>query len=341
MAESIGLAPMADTSFDREYAGPMLRRARRLLLTVVASSAACGSTDDPASRIEDAAIDVATDDARDDLASLDADASLNPNLGAACTTDEMCGAGLVCYDARRSPRRWPANGMCSAPCEFDRDCTRFLPKAICTNAFGTKERWCIEACDPAGPPAYSLIQGVSPDHCHGRGDMSCGAAHACGSLCGSDDQCRGGICQTFGGYCEGDRGQDVGWGTVGTPDSAGTCGTHIGTGGPDSFCTAECVLGAVPSCNWKGPPAIAELACVHINPMNGNAAGDRAMCSKLCDCDADCILPLRCRPLSDVRSKESGRKGACEAATIGIPCGADAGVDASPSDAAVDADDGG
>ena len=267
--------------------------------------------------------DASTADTATPDADSSADAGTKETLGGACSSDDACADGLICFHDGVADK-WPAHGLCTAKCTTATDCSRFKAGAAC-GAFGAPQKWCFEPCTQGPPGLDSLTAGPLPSKCHGRADVACqlflDGSVACRPSCNDDSACEGGFCTPNGGACT--KAPVPGWDDVG--NVKGSCGSDLVTGTPPAqYCTATCVIGVIPTCRWNGPGTKAVAACVHALPNAGR--GDHAECARLCDTDCDCESPLQCEPFSVAAFKtETGRNGVCSGApATHLPC-ADAG----------------
>jgi hypothetical protein len=302
-----------------------------LLALACGLAAACSSEDGPGTSTGtgggagDAASDVEPDDGAD--AGADGDAESGGTLGATCTQDADCVAGLTCWRDEGDGAQFPAHGLCTVTCTDDETkCDKIVPGASCQFSGSTVKR-CFEPCTFGSPEFTSAFSGMPASKCHGRNDMACvdpgdGAEPFCGFRCNDDSACGGTAkCSSFSGLCR--TGAVEGWQDIGKDAQLG-CSSKLVTNTTPKACTALCTVGVVPACTWTGPGTVAKAACLLGHA--GAAQGDSGMCVLLCDCDADCPV-LKCSPLSADLAAVTGHKGMCSSGATGISC-ADAGSDA-------------
>jgi hypothetical protein len=188
--------------------------------------------------------------------------------------------------------------------------------------------YCIEPCARGLATASPGL--LDPTKCHGRADSSCATNGGCMPSCAGDADCEGGdACDLHHGLCKtGLAPVDAG---IGATASAG-CGTQMsasfsdGDAGTAFYCTGYCTIGVLGGCGWEGPSPPAPVGCVMYTGTL-NTAGDRGLCARLCDCDADCAPETRCLQLDATNGLIYGRYGYCYS-TFGVPgkpCVADGG----------------
>lgn len=256
----------------------------------------------------------------------------NDKLGATCSQDSDCGAGLVCLAAwsKNINGQGPPGGLCTADCAADASiCGKLKPNAKCIGFpdQASSTRFCLESCEFGDPGANK------PNKCHGRVDMGCApiiipgvgeVARSCLPNCNSDADCGGSLACDFGtGLCDataptGDP--------VGTPCSQATdtCRGFCekldlpATGGSTTLCAERCTAGAVAeskvTCGWdKSSASPAQAACIYYpGAVAVPGFGDRGACGQLCDCNSQCSDPaLVCQALPGGLDVLFKRKGQC------------------------------
>lgn len=283
--------------------------------------------------------------------------SADGKLGSRCSSDDACAAGLFCLrsDSEALFGGGPAGGLCTLSClENKAACTATSTKATCVQ-FGATQAICLEGCAFGEP-------GGSVGKCHARSDfacanvidasepadglcdddLDCGAGHRCADgtcfasaqaclpQCGSNEDCSAGRhCDAGsayggpGGLCR--DAAPTGLSTGAVCQVAGeTCrGACLPVGTDTGVCGDGCVFGADESCGWMGQGA-ADAACLQLM-YAGQDRGDAALCTPLCDCDADCSPSTVCFAFPDDSTfgTRYGRVGLCVAPNAdapGIPC---------------------
>lgn len=250
-------------------------------------------------------------------------------LGAKCTKDAECGAGLTCLlasgtelDGEGAPK-----GLCTAECSADPSvCGQFASNAVCLN-YDTGKGYCLEGCS-FGP---SGLQAFDSKKCHGRPEIACSgllgstAGSDCGppnydcpkgEACGNDNKCHplipacvprcnadadcgtGLKCNPKSGLCTAGAitGKKLGEACTvnedaGTNDCEGVC---INFGDDLRSCGSACTIGANPSCGWSGSgpaPSFCLYATSVVADNGGPGLGDLGLCIQFCDCNADCKTP--------------------------------------------------
>jgi len=250
-------------------------------------------------------------------------------LGAKCTKDAECGAGLTCLLANSGALDGggPAKGLCSTECSADPSvCGQFGQSAICLT-YDNGKGYCLEGCK-FGP---ETLDQFDPKKCHGRPEMACSgllgstAGAACGpptydcptgEACGNDDKCHP-VIPACMPRCNSDA--DCGTGLKCSPET-GTCSATAPTGkklgeactsDPDAgtddcegicinygdslrACGSACTIGANPSCGWSGTgpaPSFCIYATSVVADNGGPGLGDLGLCIQFCDCNSDCKAP--------------------------------------------------
>ena len=266
----------------------------------------------------------------------------NDKLGATCSQDSDCGAGLTCLApwSQNIDGQGPPGGLCTADCANDAAiCDKLEKNAKCIGfpEQTSPARYCMEACEFGDPGT------AKANKCHGRVDMGCApivvpglgeVARVCLPNCNSDADCGGSLaCDHGTGRCvaappTGDP--------VGTPCSLtnDTCRGFCekldlpATGGSTTLCAERCTAGAVAeskvSCDWdKSSATPAPAACIYYpGAVVAPGFGDRGACGQLCDCNAQCKgTGLVCQPLPAGLDTLFKRKGQCSA-----PVQTDAGL---------------
>ncbi|HMJ10697.1 MAG TPA: hypothetical protein VK524_04775 [Polyangiaceae bacterium] len=264
--------------------------------------------------------------------------------------DEFCQAfapGAIClnYGTNEAPALF-----CALRCEFGPpELAQFDPN----KCHARRELACAPVFERTGD-----LCNDDPDCASGQicSDGECfRIIAACSPQCNSNADCGAGLfCDPLSGMCaETDKaGKPIGAACTQPQDGAtdecrGLCISVVGDGDQPlaQLCTEFCTLDAVPSCGWGGPnaPGRAEAGCLFtssaVNDNGGSAPGDRGLCGRLCDCNADCLNPgMVCLANSFVRSRYR-RTGYCstpigeDGGTLtGIPSCTDAGAprDAGP-----------
>jgi hypothetical protein len=274
-------------------------------------------------------------------------------LGSRCSSDDACGAGLSCFrgDANALLGAGPAGGLCTLSClENKAACAAAGTGATCVQ-FGATQAICLEGC-AFGDPAASASK------CHARSDLACanvidaseaaagvcdddldcGAGHscvdgtcfasaqACLPQCASDDDCgagrhcdRGSAYGGTGGLCRDAAPSGLATGAACQVAGKSCRGACLPVGTDAGVCADGCVFGVEQSCGWSGQGA-ATAACLQLMYAD-QGRGDAALCTPLCDCDADCSAGTICRAFPDDSTFDTryGRVGLCVARAADAP----------------------
>jgi len=250
-------------------------------------------------------------------------------LGAPCAGAADCGTGtgLQCVTAGSQliGGQGPAKGLCTASCTSDTTCQTLSPTSRCVTLgprFST-DSYCLESC------RFSLASTVNfdPAKCHGRHEMACkpyqgqvAGEGLCAPTCNADADCGAGLfCDPGTGLCRSTA--------LSGPGPGSTCSTTADTCRGDclafatrsqgniNMCAEACTFGAVPGCGWSGVGP-ADAFCMYsyqaVYDAGGPGIGDAGLCTKLCDCDAQCGRPeLGCISGDAAFVPLTKRKGFC------------------------------
>jgi hypothetical protein len=277
----------------------------------------------------------------------------NGKLGSSCVSDAACADGLKCLrsDSDALLGGGPAGGLCTLSCLDDKAACATAGAAATCVQFGAAQAFCLEGC-AFGDPAASASK------CHGRSDLACanvvdasqaaagvcdddldcGAGHSCAQgtcyvtaqaclpQCRSDADCEAGL-HCDGGSAYGGPGglcrvaAATGLATGAVCQVAGhTCrGACLPVGTDAGVCADGCSFGAEQSCGWSGQGA-ADAACLQLM-YSDQGRGDAALCTPLCDCDADCSPSTVCLAFPDDSTFDTryGRTGLCVAPSADAP----------------------
>jgi len=244
--------------------------------------------------------------------------NINVMLGARCANDAACGTGLKCLtsDSGAISGGGPAGGICTADCTVDTSvCQKLSANGLCVG--DNTSAFCYEAC-LGGTPSATEVK------CHDRAEMACVSLGAQGpSAClpqcnGGQGECRAGTSCDFSaavetsGLCRATA--PVGLATGAKCDPAanavdpcrGLCVPFSQTVGA---CGDGCTVGASDACNPAGSTKL-EGFCLPGSSTDG--FGDAGLCTKLCDCTADCAhADMKCFGNANVEAA-LGRKGICD-----------------------------
>ncbi len=247
-----------------------------------------------------------------------------PSVGAACSTDADCVAGLTCLTAEGDgyfSLGGPAGGYCTMPCTELEQCRAVDAQASCW----LDAAICVRDCFSKNPEPGEA-------KCFDRSDVVCHSFAASGAepfttarqggycrpLCGSDADCPGNrICHPRVGFCvelelepKGEIGDAC---SVDEDCQSNLCDIV----GPLGVCSQLCVLGQVGGCGYAASDSERPAACLNAFVQQSRFAegiGDLGMCREVCDVDADCRqvdAGWACRPLSAGAADFFGRPGAC------------------------------
>jgi hypothetical protein len=246
-------------------------------------------------------------------------------LGASCVDSTDCKPGLGCIDAedQRLNGAAPPQGLCTAECGADDDCTKLTPGAICypftpDSATG----YCIEGCS-FGAPDIGEIK------CHARAELACvpalladtgepcQTAATCedGELCsegychvvfpGCLPSCRGDLDCAPGLYCDqsflsgtcvpqkptgkrlGEPCTVPGANDPAEPDEClGFC--QADGDGPQGHCSATC--GLARECAWDAASQKFDGVCLYASVLTSDVGemGDFGFCTPACNCNEEC-----------------------------------------------------
>lgn len=252
-------------------------------------------------------------------------------LGAKCTKDAECGAGLTCLLATGTEMdgEGPAKGLCTTECSADPSvCGQFAANAVCLN-FESGKGYCLEGCTFGGNAAQN--GSLDQKKCHGRPEVACtgllsstagtdcgppnydcpkgeacatdNKCHpvipACVPRCNADADCGTGLkCNADTGLCTAGAisGKEVG--EACTPSDGGNdeCkGRCLNFGDDLRICSAACTLGSQANCGWTGTGP-APAFCLFGSSAGGDQSdwGDQGFCADLCNCNSDCASGLVC-----------------------------------------------
>lgn len=228
-------------------------------------------------------------------------------LGAQCSADADCGAGLRCITSTANDPvlgGGPAAGYCSKDCAQDTDCPGGA--SICIKATDQDPTGiCLLGCTLG--PALTYINDPQPaDKCQGREDVRCTELQAgvalCIPSCGEDIQCDGNKkCDPRSGMCV----DTVSTGKImgaacdpkaASPDCAGVCvqftagaGGGGGGGAGLAVCSSYCVLGGVDYANQLDCGGMSKGLCIFA--AQGAGSGDYGFCTAACKAQDECDFP--------------------------------------------------
>jgi hypothetical protein len=230
-------------------------------------------------------------------------------LGAACSADGDCGAGLRCITSTTNDPvlgGGPAGGYCSKDCAQDTDCPG--DGSLCLKATKNDPKGiCLLGCTLG--PALTYINDPQPaDKCQGREDVRCAELQQgialCLPTCGEDVQCDGGkVCDPRAGVCVDKANTGLAMGAkcdpnAQTPDCAGVClqfssgagGGGAGGAAPDTMCSEPCVMGGKDFLNQLDCGGATKGLCAFA--AKGAGSGDFGYCTPACKSQEDCQFPL-------------------------------------------------
>jgi len=177
--------------------------------------------------------------------------------------------------------------------------------------------FCYEACLGGTPP-------ITEAKCHNRAEMACNSLGAQGlAAClpqchGAQGECRPGTSCDFSsaiataGLCRATApaGLTTGAKCDPAPNAVDPCrGLCVPFSQTIGACGDGCTVGAPDGCNPTGSAKL-EGFCLPVSSTDG--AGDAGLCTKLCDCTADCGHPdMKCLGNANLEAA-LGRKGICD-----------------------------
>ena len=254
------------------------------------------------------------------------------SLGAPCTTDKQCDAGMVCLTSSSTEFNGggPAGGMCTLACNATTDCTGVEPGSDCFN-FGTDaapKLYCLDGCTQGGDET------TAANKCQGRGDFSCvdlsqtSTPEAfCIPLCRSDVECGTGLyCNKGSGLCSKTKPTGDPVGTACTPATTSAAGATVpGSDNCEGFCIRTTADGVTPvkgvcaefcagllDCGYKGAQP-GGLCFGQLSDTFGLL--DLGYCLPSCDCTDGCPFPGdMCRAWTTAQQSfvtELGAPGLC------------------------------
>jgi hypothetical protein len=236
-------------------------------------------------------------------------------LGATCTSDSACAAGLTCLENNALGGDGPAHGACTAACSSHTTCEELSPGSLCY-VFEVGN-YCVLGCElgPEGSPkcrsrtdAICSLAALSAGSGECETYVDCAAGQLCSEyecadpIMGCLPACRGDFDCGSGQKCDFGRGLCINSTPPGDPlgtacDTAetDTCnGFCLQSGtGTEGYCSAFCGLTTeFTGCGWDGTGA-ADFVCLFptILSTGSVADGDVGVCGELCDCNADCDRP--------------------------------------------------
>jgi hypothetical protein len=261
-------------------------------------------------------------------------ATSTSSLGLTCTTDADCATGMTCLQPNGTDlgTGGPPDGLCTAACMTDDDCTGFEAGAGCvTFTANATSGFCLESCvigDPTDPTAK--CQGRSDFLCVDLAQMGDPSSPFCVPLCQNDAQCGiGAFCNPQSGLCEAAKptGNPVGTPcdpTATTDKCLGFCFQTSATGVTPATgaCTELCSGGT--ECFFTGTKAGGFCA----RTPQGYGLFDVGICESGCNCDSDCPFPgdvCQAWQTSDATLKtDIGSAGVCFPNALGsteLTCG--------------------
>lgn len=218
----------------------------------------------------------------------------NGTLGAPCTADATCGAGMMCLlsNGTELAGGGPPDGVCTLVCTVDADCAAAEPGAGCVAFDQTSTTgYCFESCVSGNPTTAAM-------KCQGRPDFVCvdlstdGSGQTfCQPQCQSDAECGAGVfCNPIDGLCEA---------TKQTGDPVGTpCDPNAATDKCLGFCITTSAPNVTPATGVCVQFCSGEAECMFTGEKAGGicagnnpAFRDPGFCEPSCNCDSDCPLP--------------------------------------------------
>jgi hypothetical protein len=233
-------------------------------------------------------------------------------IGAACSSDSNCAAGLRCLLASgndfgtsgSSLSGGPSGGYCTKDCTDSAECQAIDVASDCEPVSDTGSI-CLRTCLSKDPTS-------GENKCLNRSTLACNSTAVlqleayssdrqdgwCLPLCGSDSDCGGRTCNLTTGLCSDTANEGLPIGAPCTADSpacaGGLCLPVTDTIG---FCSAACRLtslgaGAVSGCGYGRTANPREAACLSpyagVSNEDSEGLGDIGVCLELCDVPADC-----------------------------------------------------
>jgi len=225
-------------------------------------------------------------------------------LGAVCSADSDCDAGMTCITADSSDfgPGGPSQGMCTLACTSDEQCTALDGNSGCV-PFGTAadpNGFCLQKCTQGGDAT------TADTKCQGRPDFSCrdlaaenAAAPApfCVPQCRADLECGPGLfCSPRSGLCTktAPTGDPVGTPCDATADTNTCSGICIGVPNADGsaivsgFCADLCSGGG--GCMYtSGATPSPKGYCIGALSQDFGI-GDLGFCEPTCGCTDECTI---------------------------------------------------
>ncbi len=245
------------------------------------------------------------------------------NFGRACVSDTDCGSsGLTCVTSTGISGDGPPHGLCTMACTTQGQCTEIQSDAYCV-PFTDTDQYCVAACAEGDSPKCNerddmvcTFVGDIPGNVACETIDDCGAGEICDSrystcaqivtgcmpLCGGDYDCTPDqLCDFTTGLCTSTKPTGLPLGSACTEPTGnetdacnGFCLTKT-QDATDGECSSYCsITSGLTGCGWGGPPGTpAENACLFGTIISADtpALGDLGICTKLCDCNADCGAP--------------------------------------------------
>jgi len=244
------------------------------------------------------------------------------NFGRACVSDTDCGSsGLTCLTSDGISGDGPPHGMCTMPCTSQGQCTEIHDNTYCV-PFTETQQYCVAACTEGDSPkcnerddmTCTLIGDIpgtvacqtiddckSGELCDSQTSMCASIVTGCMPVCGGDYDCTPDqFCDFSSGLCTSSMPSGLPLGsscTEPTGTQADACNGFCLTKTQDATegeCSAFCSWTSdFRSCGWDGRTGTAEGACLFgtIISVDMPVPGDVGICTKLCDCNADCGAP--------------------------------------------------
>jgi hypothetical protein len=248
-------------------------------------------------------------------------ATASANFGRACVKDTDCGSsGLTCVTSTGISGDGPPHGLCTMACSTQQQCMDIKSDSYCV-PFTDTDAYCVAACTEGdavkcnerddmtctavgeipGSVACETIDDCDPGELCDSDLSTCAQiVTGCMPLCGGDYDCTPDqFCDFTTGLCTSTLPSGLPLGsscTEPTGNQTDACNGFCLTKTQDATkgeCSAYCSLTSDWSgCGWNGHGA-AENACLYGTILSADepALGDLGICTKLCDCNADCSAP--------------------------------------------------
>jgi hypothetical protein len=286
--------------------------------------------DQPAADASDAVVeDAGEDDA----------ASLQVEIGNACSDDSECVSGAFCLTAEDTKffGGGAPDGICVADCSEDANaCSQFV-NAVCisvahqsaqTDGESASAALCFERCIIG---TRSTTEGV----CHDLPGIACDLLEEegeqegrgfCRPFCTTNADCGERFCDLKHAVCvEGEVASNENFGLgCDIDDASGFCaGLCLSLTDDYAVCSHRCVFGEPGDC-FGDDNDLPVGGCLFTS--EGGEIGDMGYCSQLCDCDQQCFAPEAICDLFEDENLEAafGRQGVCVLSDLaigdGLPC---------------------